>query len=247
MINQDRPLVDLLKAAPHEELSALADIITDQGKGRALLKEADKTEILKHKQRHSLQKIATLLDHEVRAFGSNTIANIFRSEPVIYAEVVRDVAGRLGLKGITKDTKVHEVEYGILLNILTKAFKDKSPEEIQAMVMSDLEPSSRAKFRKSTENGSYAGAALKSLSALSLAKLVSIALTPAVLPIGIIARAPAMLNPIGLAITAAWSTYDLSGPAFRVTIPAIAHISLIRQSLIAQDIKKFQKELEACL
>lgn len=56
-----------------------------------------------------------------------------------------------------------------------------------------------------------------------------------------------MLNPIGLAITAAWSTYDLSGPAFRVTIPAIAHISLIRQSLIAQDIKKFQKELEACL
>lgn len=41
LINQDRSLIDLLKAAPHEELSALADIITDHGKGRALLKEAD--------------------------------------------------------------------------------------------------------------------------------------------------------------------------------------------------------------
>lgn len=247
LINQDRSLVELLKAASFDELSAIADVITDNGNGRTMLKETTKNEILKFQKRHSLQQAASLLDYEIRAFGSNTIVNVFRRKPVSYAEVVRDVAKRLGIKGLSIEVKVHEIERQILLALLTKAFKDKKPEEIERMLENDLDAESRENLHKNSRHGSHFLNALKSLSAFSLAKLVSSALTPAVLPIGIIARAPAMLNPIGLAITAAWSTYDLSGPAFRVTIPAIAHISLIRQSLIAQDIKKFQKELEACL
>ena len=247
LINRDRSLVELFKVASFDELSAIADVITDYGNGRAMLKETTKNEILKFQKRHSLQQVASILENEIRAFGSNTIVNVFRRRPVSYAEVVRDVAKRLGIKGLSVDVKVHEIERQILLALLTKAFKDKKPEEIERMLENDIDAESRKNFHKNSRHGSHSLNALKGLSAFSLAKIVSMALKPTVVPLGIIARAPTMLNPIGLAITAAWSAYDLSGPAFRVTIPAIAHISLIRQMLINQDIKRFQKELEACL
>ena len=232
LINRDRTLVDLFKNAPFEELSSLADIITDNGKGRTLLKDANKIKILNYQQQARLSEIAELLASEIRAFGSNTIANIFRREPVSYFEIVKDVAKRLGVKGISKDAKVYDVERVILITILKKANSDKSADDIELMLKSDLKPRSNSKEYINRRDPAVSDA-LKGVSTFSLAKLVSTALTPTVLPVGLVSRTPNMLNPIGLAITAAWTTYDLSGPAFRVTIPAIAKISFIRQFLIA--------------
>lgn len=36
-------------------------------------------------------------------------------------------------------------------------------------------------------------------------------------------------GPIGWAITGAWTLVDLSGPAYRVTIPAVIQIAFLRQ------------------
>lgn len=38
-----------------------------------------------------------------------------------------------------------------------------------------------------------------------------------------------LTGPIGWALTAAWSAYDIAGPAYRVIVPAVIHIAYLRQ------------------
>ncbi|ORM50872.1 hypothetical protein HA41_17595 [Pantoea conspicua] len=60
-------------------------------------------------------------------------------------------------------------------------------------------------------------------------------------------RTPALMNPIAAVISAAWVTYDLTGPAFRITIPAVVRIAYIRQAYIRQKTDNFCQELKKCL
>ena len=36
------------------------------------------------------------------------------------------------------------------------------------------------------------------------------------------------VGPVGLALTAAWTAYDLAGPAFRVTVPSVLYVAALR-------------------
>lgn len=38
-----------------------------------------------------------------------------------------------------------------------------------------------------------------------------------------------LTGPIGMAITAAWTAYDVAGPAYRVIVPAIIYIAYLRR------------------
>ena len=45
-------------------------------------------------------------------------------------------------------------------------------------------------------------------------------------------RISAFAGPVGWAITAAWTAYDVAGPAYRVTIPAVIQVAFLRQQYI---------------
>ena len=38
-----------------------------------------------------------------------------------------------------------------------------------------------------------------------------------------------LLGPIAMAISAAWTVYDFHGPAYRVTVPSVFHVIMLRQ------------------
>ena len=38
-----------------------------------------------------------------------------------------------------------------------------------------------------------------------------------------------LAGPIGWALTAAWTAYDIAGPAYRVIVPAVIQIAYLRQ------------------
>ena len=46
----------------------------------------------------------------------------------------------------------------------------------------------------------------------------------------------AFAGPIGWVITAAWTAFDVAGPAFRVTIPAVIQVAFLRQQYINKNI-----------
>ena len=258
LINQDRDLDELFQIASHEELSAIADIITDSGRGRLSLSEDVKRDIIDHQSKRSLSKIATLLSREIRAFGSNTLASVARGgKPVEYQEVALDVAKKLGVKDLPKDASCVNIEFSILVAILTKSLKDKTPEEISKMLKEsgcEFDNSVQAVIKSTTNLEMLIRSLTTSSNALSLAKMISGALTPSLatggavyLSTGFVARAPAMFNPLGMALAAVWAGYDMSGPAYRVTIPAIAHIAFIRQTQINFEIERSRMELRQCL
>ena len=35
-------------------------------------------------------------------------------------------------------------------------------------------------------------------------------------------------GPVGIALTAIWTAYDLAGPAYRVTVPAVLYVAMLR-------------------
>lgn len=36
------------------------------------------------------------------------------------------------------------------------------------------------------------------------------------------------IGPVGWALTAAWTAYDLAGPAYRVTVPSVLYVAALR-------------------
>jgi len=44
-----------------------------------------------------------------------------------------------------------------------------------------------------------------------------------------------LTGPIGWAITVLWTLLDLGGPAYRVTIPCVIHIAMLRQLVALRD------------
>ncbi|MDP5130176.1 MAG: hypothetical protein NWQ54_04800 [Paraglaciecola sp.] len=257
-VDQDRSLEELLRVASKDELSEIANIITNNGKGRLSLDKGVLKIIEKRKRLNELHLSNDLLANEIRAFGSNTIANsLRRSMPVSYHEVLCNVAKKLGVKKIDKNSPAIDVEIEVLIALLRKAFDKKTVEEIRSLLKQgncELDPKTRKLIDNATDKEALLQMLKTSISTYGLAKLIATALPSSVLAAGkvfalkaMVFRTPGLINPLGLALSAAWATYDISGPAYRVTIPAIAHIAFIRQTQIKFEIERAQMELKKCL
>ncbi|RZF80541.1 hypothetical protein EXT46_11000 [Pseudoalteromonas sp. CO325X] len=258
-IRQDRSLLELLKVASNDELVEIANIITDNGKGRISLATERLQEIETALEQGKLHEHVDILAYEIRAFGSNSVASrARRGEPVSYKEVLCDVAKKLGVKKPNKDALEIELEEQILMSLLTKVHKDKSVEEIRELIQNsnyDLTENISESMSEATDKATLYKAMTSSVGFYPIAKLLAGAFTRhAVVSSGKIAstsalvvRGATMLNPLGIAISAIWTTYELSGPAFRVTIPLVLHIALIRQTQIKFEIERAKMELIQCL
>jgi len=47
-----------------------------------------------------------------------------------------------------------------------------------------------------------------------------------------------LTGPIGWAITGIWTAVDIAGPAYRVTIPAVIQVAVLRQKYLYEDATK---------
>lgn len=260
LINKTLSLDKLLRYASTAQLSELADIITDSGKGRLSLTESSKKNILAHKRCRTLHIISPDLAHEICAFGGNTVVNAFRptSQPS-YFTVATDVANKIGVR-VPENSSICDVEELIIKKILATSLKGKSKEEIEALFNAHNCKLDSQQFEQLLKKGKTADLVSCLYSACgpyALSRLVNSAMIPALnvaaklgMPlIGklIATRTPALMNPIAAVISAAWVTYDLTGPAFRITIPAVVRIAYIRQAYIRQKTDNFCQELKKCL
>lgn len=177
---------------------------------------------------------------EVRTFGGNSLLNPLRPNGVPYAEVVGDVASKLKVKG-EKGASVEDQEIGILLKILDDSVKKMSPAEREAL---------EEEFRKAgVKNASFAagapiaavlaqaGVQLTGFMAYRIAVVVANAVAKAVLGRGLSLVGNAALvkvlgvlaGPVGWAVSGLWTAAGLAGPAYRVTIPVVCHVAMLRQ------------------
>lgn len=228
VVPRTRELSDLLSHASSADLDVLADLITDNGKGRVALDSSVKAIILKRKAQGALQSIPDILESEIRAFGGNTLRNFMRTEGVEYRELAVDVAKKLGGKP-DKDDDIFSIE-GIAIDQAIAAFKETKASNPSidlndklALVVSSLVTSSSTLF-----GAAAAGGTAGLMGALG-GRLASLAVPP----LAIVATAGAAVQ--------------VAAPAFRVTVPAVLQIAKIRHARFEADFTSYTEALHACM
>ncbi|WP_224651142.1 YaaW family protein [Pectobacterium versatile] len=258
LIDVNLSLNELLKTASRKELEMLADIITDKGKGRISLSGEKKSLILNHKEHQTLHLATEEISQQICAFGGNTLINLVRTGSKEYQEVAHDVAEKLGAK-VPKSASIIEIEELVIQKVLEEILKDeKSSNAIEQLCISENIRFDRVILKKLKKQNNKTELALLIFTAagpyiishilrMALMSGLGIAFRSKIMRALLFSRGIALLNPIFTALSAVWMTYDLSGPAYRVTLPAVICIATIRQEWIKSMTDFYCLELKKCL
>lgn len=232
----DLDLAELILGADQEDLAILADFITDNGEGRISLSSSvcNRLHLASQTQKFT-EEVRGLLVEEMQRFGGNSLANLFRQGAgVSYREILCDVADHLKVP-YQANSPCEQIEMAILFKILEKSLDTMSEEQ------------KRELFKEFgghyTAAGPAAMAALISVIRLSgfgtykMAAIVANAVAKTFIGRGLtFASSGALMRgisvlagPIGWALTAAWTFFDLASPAYRVTVPCVVQIAYMRQ------------------
>lgn len=233
----DADLSPLLRTGDQDDIAILIDFLTDNGKGRISMSRDVCTQLVTARDEAAVGWVAQdAIVSELQRFGGNSLLNMLRGgKGVSYREIVRDVAEHLDV-GCPKEQDIAGIESAILMQVVAKSLEKMSDDEKQRFF---------AQFGM-VYDGAIAGVALAALAALvargglasyNLALVAANAVARAVAGRGVTLAANAgvargigaFAGPIGWALTAIWSAYDLASPAYRVTVPCVVQIAYMRQ------------------
>ena len=231
VVPRNRSLVDLLSNASSADLDVLADLITDNDKGRVALGSKVKANIISRKSQGKLQSIPEVMEAEIRSFGSNSIATLFRSSGVDYTELATDVAKKLdGKPGSSDDI------YAIEEQIIGLAVKKYIGDEVSVDYRDVAKLSA---YIAQIVNGLISAAgAIGGIAATGGAAGMAGALGGRLLSL---AAPPLAIGAAGAAI------YQATSPAFRITTPAVLQVAKIRRTRYEADFADYIRTLRACL
>ncbi len=232
----DPHLTELFGTCSDEDLIPIRDYIL-----KAMTNGLDTDEHYKRQPNFPTRYIDSLV-FQIRTFGGNSFVNVFRGDGVAYAEIVEDVAKKLKVHKVPDfdDKTVEEREQLVLAKIVEDSMKNMTEDELREL--EDL--FGEAGLEGRNLRGGIPLAALIAQGAIQLAGfaayrmavVVANAVARQVLGHGLrlatnaaLARGMAVFaGPIGIAITAIWTLFDISGPAYRVTIPVVCHVAYLR-------------------
>ncbi|MET5963514.1 hypothetical protein WIA93_21950 [Citrobacter amalonaticus] len=219
-IQGDEALVQLLLNADKGDIDLLIDYVTNTGKFGFSMSDSVKA-VLQDAKHQDIpdEETLRLLVRELQHFGGNTFVNLFRRNGVSYSEIVDDVASHLKMK-VQAAASVEEKEALIIDCVFTSSWKKMSDDErrqilrgmgISASVSLDIPVWQKA-----------------ALVANGLAQTTAGKVLPLIAGLGIWRVLGVLTGPVGLAITGLYTAYDISNPAFRVTLPCVVQIAWIR-------------------
>lgn len=179
-----------------------------------------------------------LIAAEIQCFGANTFASLFRGgRGVLYREVLTDVCDKLNVK-YNHNADTETIEKAVILKILEDAVTEISYSEMKDIaadlgiidsyqtITPQLLLGSFQTIFKLGGFKSYqlslivVNSVMRMLFGRGLALASNAALTKTL---------TVLTGPIGWVITSIWTALDIAGPAYRVTIPAVIHVAVLRQ------------------
>jgi uncharacterized protein YaaW (UPF0174 family) len=229
-------LTPVLMIADPEDLDVLVDYITDKGEGRLAL-ESDVCNTLMRAKRSGAysEDVRKLIAKEIRLFGGNSIANLFRGgDGVPYEELVQDVASHLKVP-YAKSDSVPTIEAGILKTMLARSVEAMSAAERDAL-LKELNITNLTGAGSAATSAAITAMRMGGFGTYKLALVVANALAKAILGKGLSFAANRTLvkvlsigtGPIGWVISGLWTVADLASPAYRVTVPCVIQVAYIR-------------------
>ncbi|AFR03589.1 hypothetical protein PEC301653_32690 [Pectobacterium carotovorum subsp. carotovorum] len=233
MSTGDSQLLPVLRNASDSELAPLVEYITKAFSNGLEGEARYKT----HSPTHS--KYIDLIAHELCEFGGNTFVNLFRRGGPEWKTVVIDVADKLDAT-YEDEWGVERIELAVLAAITRKAWSDMDEAQRKnLLVQMDLTQGGaiqfpEAKLMRQLQSNRFSSLLLASLIANVFAsQLLGRTVVMSAASFVAARGAASFLGPIGWVISGLWAAFDLAGPAFRVTVPAVVQVSLLRQRIQA--------------
>lgn len=241
------PDLTFLRYADNEDLEILVNYLTKDKNGNARITEwltfTDEYKQYYPDHKKYWERIAETLQR----YGGNTIANVFRGgKGTTYKTILLDVCKKLKVK-TSDSSRVDEMEMNLIMKIFEDSLKGMSEQELLEVIKvlkieddvssigsKSFKPSPRLIVKimqKAVKAGGFQSYQLTLIVANAVARIL--------LGRGLSLTANAALTrslslfagPIGITITGIWTIIDLAGPAYRVTIPAVIQVSLMRAKL----------------
>ena len=230
----DKDLNPVLQAASDEDLDVLVRYL--KTKLSETLTNHESYNL--HEPKHS--QYADLIAKEIRDMGGNSFANTFRgAEGPSYHEIVCDVAKKMKAP-YNKKAGVERIENAILETILTKVLDEMTDEERQKLMddMADEVGFSKGEittvvFIKIFRAGGFKSYQLTVIIANYIAKLILGRGLSFVANRTLTKTTSILVGPVGWTITGLWTAIDIASPAYKVTIPCVIHIAMLRKKLTA--------------
>jgi uncharacterized protein YaaW (UPF0174 family) len=228
----DDPLVELLGKATNEELAPLAEILLT--KGGVMCQLARTASYRNNNPNH--QAYVRDIAAEIQKFGANTLKTLLLrgGKGVPYEQIVRDVAGRVGVKSAEKSTR--EIEREIVTKLLMETYETMAPEQRRELLLSLkirdrkllLAPGGVEAARLAIQHSGFAvykgsvivaNAAAQQLLGHGLSVAANAALAKGI---------AVFAGPVGLVFAALLGGNAAAAPARRVTVPIVLQVAAIR-------------------
>jgi uncharacterized protein YaaW (UPF0174 family) len=189
------------------------------------------------------KKYWQLIAAELQCFGAHSWVTIVRGgKGIPYREVLTDVCDKLKVKDIKKSDSILEIENKLLTKLLDDAMGKMSEAEredfaktigidnLKALTPNALTAAILLIFR----TGGF--------KSFQLTVIIVNAVWRAIMGRGLafagnaaLMKAASMLTgPIGWALTGLWTAVDIAGPAYRVTMPSVIQVALLRKRYQAE-------------
>jgi uncharacterized protein YaaW (UPF0174 family) len=173
---------------------------------------------------------------EIQYFGANTLVTIFRGKGVEYKEVLTDVCDKLKVN-YNNASSTEIIENNLLMKILTDALEKMKPEEIKDLAnemgikntKGITAQSMIASFQTIFIAGGFWSYQLTVIIANQVWRILFNRGLSFAANSGLTRTMSILAGPIGWVITGIWTAIDIAGPAYRVTIPAVIQVAVLRQ------------------
>lgn len=233
----DPNLAQVLDTADVDDLAVLIDYITDNGDGRISL-SSDTCKLLTEAKASGVmnEAIRALIAEEIQRFGGNSVINLFRGGTgASYRAILCDVANHVKAE-VNRNSTCAEIELTVLEAVLSQSLTKMSEKE-KADLFAEFGGTYAPGSAPAVTAALIAAAKLSGFGIYKFTAVVANAVAKAILGRGLAFGATASLmrgisvltGPIGWAITAIWTIFDLGSPAYRVTVPCVIQIAYMRQ------------------
>ena len=234
----DTDLVPLLRKCKNEDLDPLVQYILQKG---WLSSGLELTEIYKNNQPNHTA-YADEISSEIQRFGGHTFANWFRGgKGASYKSIVCAVAKKFKVN-FNENREIEVIEEQLLLKILEKAWEKMTDEEKAEMLKASGAKGFKigkefpiAMFQAIFKAGGFKSYQIMLSVAAAVWRFIFGKSIPFAVNTALARWAAVLVGPIGWAITAIWTLFDLGSPAYRVTIPCVIHIAMLRQLVALRD------------
>jgi len=229
--------LELLRYSDNEMLEVLVKYLTTDKDGSTRYTESLTGEKAFQDVGKDYRQAWQLIGAELQHFGGDTLVNLFRGNGVTYKEILTDVCKKLSVK-TDFSAEVVDIEQALLAKLFSDSWEKMSEEE-RKKIRSELKIDGNL-ASSAALTSIIAAIRLGGFMSYQVAMIVANAVARTVLGRGLTLAANAGLarmigvfaGPIGIAITALLTIPAISGPAFRVTLPAVVQIAAMRQQML---------------